>query len=82
VTFPKTSILYVSHCVAPKGRQKKSSNAQHKLFDSKAVNLPAVVIYNVTTEGRIILRWMFKKYSVRKWIGFIWLRIRSNGRLL
>jgi len=25
-------------------------------------------------DGRIILRWMLKKYAVRAWIGFAWSR--------
>ena len=32
--------------------------------------------------GRIIRKWAFKKYSVKAWIGFIWLRIGTSGGLL
>jgi hypothetical protein len=29
--------------------------------------------------GKIILRWMFKKWNVKVWIGSIWLRIGTGG---
>jgi hypothetical protein len=32
--------------------------------------------------GRIILKWMFKKWGGRAWTEFIWLRIRTGDRLL
>jgi len=33
-------------------------------------------------EGRIILRWIFRKWCVRAWTGSIWLRIGTGGRHL
>jgi hypothetical protein len=33
-------------------------------------------------DGRIILKWNLRKLGWRVWIGFIWLRIRTSGRLL
>jgi len=30
-------------------------------------------------DGRMILRWTFKKRDVRAWTGFIWLKIRTAG---
>jgi hypothetical protein len=30
-------------------------------------------------DGRIILRWIFRKWFVRVWTGSIWLRIRTSG---
>jgi hypothetical protein len=30
-------------------------------------------------DGRIILRWIFKKWNVRAWIGLMWLRIGTGG---
>jgi hypothetical protein len=33
-------------------------------------------------DGRIILRWMFRKWDVRAWTGLIWLRIGTGGRHL
>jgi hypothetical protein len=30
-------------------------------------------------DGRIILRWVFRKWDVVAWIGLIWLRIRTSG---
>jgi hypothetical protein len=30
-------------------------------------------------NGRIILRWIFRKWFVRVWTGSIWLRIRTSG---
>jgi hypothetical protein len=33
-------------------------------------------------DGRIILRWIFKKWDVGLWTGLIWLRIGRGGGLL
>jgi len=33
-------------------------------------------------DGRIILRWIFRKWDVRVWTGSIWLRIGTVGGLL
>ena len=30
-------------------------------------------------DGRIILRWIFRKWDVREWTGSSWLRIRTGG---
>ena len=30
-------------------------------------------------DGRVILRWIFRKWDVRAWSGFIWLRIGTGG---
>ena len=30
-------------------------------------------------DGRIILKWIFRKWDVRAWTGSIWLRIRTDG---
>jgi hypothetical protein len=30
-------------------------------------------------NGRIILRWIFRKWDVGAWTGSIWLRIRTGG---
>jgi len=30
-------------------------------------------------NGRIILRWIFRKWDVGAWTGFIWLRIGIGG---
>jgi len=30
-------------------------------------------------DGRIILRWIFRKWDVREWIGLMWLRIGTGG---
>jgi len=30
-------------------------------------------------DGRIILRWIFRKWYVGAWIGSIWLRIGTGG---
>jgi len=35
-----------------------------------------------SVDGRIILRWIFKKWDVRVWTGSSWLRIRICGGLL
>jgi hypothetical protein len=33
-------------------------------------------------DGRIILRWIFRKWDVGAWTGLIWLRIGTGSRLL
>jgi hypothetical protein len=33
-------------------------------------------------DGRIILKWTFRKYGVRLRTGFIWLSIGTSGELL
>jgi len=33
-------------------------------------------------DGRIILRWIFRKWDLKAWTGLIWLRIGTDGRLL
>jgi hypothetical protein len=33
-------------------------------------------------DGRIILKWIFKKWDVRAWRGLIWLRTGTCGGLL
>jgi len=33
-------------------------------------------------EGRIILKWNFKKFNVETWTGLIWIRIDTGGGLL
>jgi hypothetical protein len=30
-------------------------------------------------NGRIILRWIFRKWDVRSWAGSVWLRIGTGG---
>jgi hypothetical protein len=30
-------------------------------------------------DGRIILRWLFRKWDVMVWTGFSWLRIETGG---
>ena len=33
-------------------------------------------------DGRIILRWIFRKWNVGVWIGWSWLRIGTGGEHL
>jgi hypothetical protein len=32
-----------------------------------------------SVDGRIILRWIFRKWNVGEWIGLVWLRIGTGG---
>jgi hypothetical protein len=32
--------------------------------------------------GRIILKWLLNKWIRREWTGFVWFRVRTDGRLL
>jgi hypothetical protein len=32
-----------------------------------------------SVDGRIILRWIFRKWNVKAWTGLIWLRIGTDG---
>jgi len=34
------------------------------------------------TDGRIIFRWIFRKWDVGLWTGWSWLRIGTGGRHL
>jgi hypothetical protein len=36
----------------------------------------------ISVDGRIILRWVFKKWNVGTWTGLFWLRIGTGGGLL
>jgi hypothetical protein len=33
-------------------------------------------------HGRIILRWIFRKWYLEAWTGLIWLRVGTSGRHL
>jgi hypothetical protein len=37
---------------------------------------------DAVVDGRIILKWIFKKLEGGAWIGLIWLRIGTGGGLL
>ena len=39
-------------------------------------------IEDATCRGRIILRWIFRKWDVGAWTGIIWLKIGMGGGLL
>jgi hypothetical protein len=36
---------------------------------------------DLNVDGRIILEWILREYGVKVLIGFIWLRIGTNGGL-
>jgi len=33
-------------------------------------------------DGRIILKWIFRKWNVRSWTGLMWIRLGTGGRHL
>jgi hypothetical protein len=37
---------------------------------------------DLEVNGRTILRYILRKYSVRVWSGFIWLRMGTGGSLM
>jgi hypothetical protein len=37
---------------------------------------------DISTDGRILLKWIVKKKYVILWSGFMWLRIESSDELL
>jgi hypothetical protein len=41
-----------------------------------------VHLENVSVDGRLLLKWILKKYGVRMETGLIWLRTRPSGGLL
>jgi hypothetical protein len=40
------------------------------------------LLEKIIVDGRVILKWILRKYGARVWIGFIWLRIETSGGLL
>jgi hypothetical protein len=58
------------------GREKET----HKNFSQNLKGTDIMVYLGV--DGRIILKWILKKWSVRMLFGFMWLRIGSSGRLV
>jgi hypothetical protein len=36
----------------------------------------------IVMDGKIILKWILKKYDGRAWTGLIWLRTGTSGTLL
>jgi hypothetical protein len=36
---------------------------------------------DLSADGRIILRWIFRKWDVVVWTGLVWLRMTGGGHL-
>jgi hypothetical protein len=37
---------------------------------------------NLDIDGSILFKWILNNYYMTLWTGFMWLRIRTSGRLL
>jgi hypothetical protein len=37
---------------------------------------------DIGADWKILLKWTFKKYAARALIGFVWIRVVTNGGLL
>jgi hypothetical protein len=37
---------------------------------------------DLVVDGRVTLKWVFRKWYAEAWTGFIWLRIGTGGGLL
>ena len=37
---------------------------------------------DIGIDGKIILRWIFRKWGVEAWTGLMWLRMGTGGGLL
>jgi hypothetical protein len=46
------------------------------------VNVKKSRLADLAVNGTTILKWILKKWPVRIWTGFIWLRIGFYGKLL
>jgi hypothetical protein len=47
-----------------------------------SVRKPEDRLEDLCIAGKIILKWILKKFNGMSWTGFIWLRIGKTGRLL
>jgi hypothetical protein len=36
---------------------------------------------DLSIDGKIILKWVLKKYGCKVWTGFIWLKILTSGKM-
>ena len=69
-------------------KSRKTRSAGHVAHKGERRGICRVLVGNLRikdhlgdpgVDGRIILRWIFRKWDVRLWTGLSWLRIGTGG---